>query len=95
MAAIRIESCTLEIDMTPAEGWLVRLLGLVERRGFEVEGVSAEAGPAGRASTIRLTARPRNPERTADVLIPQLRRLYGVHAVRPAAHAMPAMEKAS
>ena len=36
-------TATLEIRMKRTEGSLVRLLGLVGRRGFETEGVSARS----------------------------------------------------
>jgi len=82
MAAIAAAPHTIEIEMQPAEGWLLRVIGLVERRGFEVVSVNAETAIPGRPARLTLSASPRGPERRIDVLQAQLRRLHGVVDVR-------------
>lgn len=54
------------------EGALVRILGLVERRGYKLERVAAEDN----VLTLSITAR--DPGRRLDVLAAQLRRLHDV-----------------
>lgn len=68
----------LSLSLTPCEGALVRVLGLIERRGYPVEAVRSHRG-AGRIEmeiAIGRTARP------LEVLARQLRRLHEVQEVR-------------
>lgn len=65
----------LHIDFTPGEGAVIRVLGLVERRGFELRDLSAHAG------RLTLAVDPRGPGRHLDVLARQLERLVDVIAV--------------
>jgi acetolactate synthase regulatory subunit len=70
----------IEIDFAMAEGAVLRMLGLVERRGFDVRGINmSESGP-GRAS-LALEVAPRDPSRSLDIVAGHLRRLYEVHHV--------------
>ncbi|RST29479.1 acetolactate synthase 3 regulatory subunit domain protein [Sphingomonas ginkgonis] len=69
-------SGTLHIDFTPGEGAIIRALGLIERRGFELRDVAAE----GRRLTVAVE--PRGPGRQLDVLRRQLERLVDVTAVQ-------------
>jgi len=69
---------TLEIDR--AEGSLLRLIGLIERRGFHIEKLELQ-GSAGAARGVRLEVRPAFGERCADNLRRQIDKLYGVRAV--------------
>ena len=66
----------LIIDFRPEEGAVPRIVGLVERRGFELRGI-AMSGNAPRAS-LTLDVAPRDPGRRLDLLNRQLRRLHGV-----------------
>jgi acetolactate synthase II small subunit len=69
----------IQIDFAMAEGALLRMLGLVERRGFEVRGL-AMAERDGRGS-LSLEVRPRDAGRRLDVIAGQLRRLADVRNV--------------
>ena len=63
----------IEIDFAMAEGAVLRMLGLVERRGFEVRGLSM-AERDGRGS-LSIEVRPRDAGRRLEVVAAQLRRL--------------------
>ena len=75
----------ISIRFAPGEGAIGRIVGLVERRGFEcraltmVENVGAEESSATAAMTLDLV--PRDASRRLDVLDLQLKRLIGVTAV--------------
>ena len=69
----------LIIDFRPEEGAVPRIVGLVERRGFELFGISM-TGRSPHAS-LTLDVRPRDPSRRVDLLNRQLRRLDGVSDV--------------
>lgn len=69
----------LTIDFTPAEGAVVRMLGLIERRGYLVRGVAMNEQPAGAALVVDVEAR--DPGRRVQVVAEQLRRLVDVNAV--------------
>jgi acetolactate synthase-1/3 small subunit/acetolactate synthase II small subunit len=69
----------LHVDFDAAEGALLRMVGLVERRGFVVSGVSmAEADGRG---SLSLDVAARDPGRRLDVVAAQLRRLIDVRNV--------------
>ena len=72
-------SARIEIAFAPAEGAVLRMLGLVERRGFEVRAISM-AELAGRGS-LSLDVTPRDSGRRLDVIAAQLRRLNDVQSV--------------
>ncbi|WP_417482942.1 ACT domain-containing protein [Maricaulis sp.] len=83
-------SNTLHVEIFETEGALVRLVGLIERRGFTIASMAMSAASNGSARvTLDLTAR--NGGRQIDILARQVERLFDVHAVsRPgAADAMP------
>ena len=65
----------LIIDFRPEEGAVPRIVGLVERRGFELRGISM----VGNALTLELE--PHDPSRRLDLLDRQLCRLDGVSKV--------------
>lgn len=67
---------TICIDLDHAEGSLPRLIGLIERRGFIIDGLEMRVGPEGRRLTV--TLRPRDATRCIDVLGRQIDRLYGM-----------------
>ena len=69
----------VEIDFAMAEGAVLRMLGLVERRGFDICGISmAETNGHG---SLALAVRPRDASRSLDVLAGHLRRLHDVRQV--------------
>lgn len=74
-------SDTIHIQIDRADGSLQRLIGLVERRGFHIEGVSM--ADAGTARAVALTVRGRDDQRCADALGRQIDRLFGVRRVSP------------
>ncbi len=72
-------SDTIHIQIDRADGSLQRLIGLVERRGFHIDGMSmADEGVSRR---IALTVRGRDAARSIDNLGCQIDRLFGVARV--------------
>ncbi len=69
------------IEYAAQEGAIVRMLGLVERRGFIVRRAAMAEQPCGRRATLALTVEPRDHGRSVDVLARQLSRLHGVARV--------------
>ena len=61
------------------EGAIGRIVGLVERRGFELRGITMTGEATGHKLTLDVTAR--DASRKLDVLDLQLRRLDGVSHV--------------
>jgi acetolactate synthase-1/3 small subunit len=70
---------TFHILIDRAEGSLQRLIGLVERRGFEVERFSMTE--AGMEREVRMSVRARDNGRSSEVLGRQIDRLIGVRRV--------------
>ena len=64
----------LTLLLANAEGALVRVLGLIERRGFALGAMATRATPHGLQLTLTLPAQAR----PADVLLRQIRRLHDV-----------------
>ena len=72
------------IQIDRADGSLQRLIGLVERRGFHIDGMSmADEGPSRR---IALTVRGRDAARSIDNLGCQIDRLFGVARISAPAY---------
>jgi acetolactate synthase regulatory subunit len=69
----------IHVDFDAAEGALLRMVGLVERRGFVVSGVSMAAAD-GRGS-LSLDIAARDPSRRLEVVAAQLQRLIEVRDV--------------
>ena len=69
----------LVISFTPAEGAVIRMLGLVERRGYALRGLAMEE-QANTASLV-LDVEPRDPSRRVEVIARQLDRLVEVNNV--------------
>ena len=67
----------IRIGFRNDEGALIRILGLIERRGYKLERVAAED------NVLTLSITPRDPGRRLDVLAAQLRRLHDVTDVTP------------
>ena len=77
-------SNTIHIQIDRADGSLQRLIGLVERRGFEIHGMAmgdffSETG--GDWRTLALTVASRDGTRCIDNLGRQIDRLFGVRRV--------------
>jgi acetolactate synthase regulatory subunit len=71
----------LVVEFTAEEGALVRMLGVVERRGFIVRRTVMAELPCGRRATLALTVEPRDAGRSVETLALQLGRLHGVSRV--------------
>ena len=69
----------IEIDFDAGEGALLRMVGLVERRGFVVGAVGMKAEEGRGALSLDVIAR--DPSRRLDVVAGQLRRLHEVRNV--------------
>ena len=69
----------IEIQFAPAEGAVLRMLGLVERRGFEVRGIEMAQGEG--QGSLSLQVEPRDPSRQLPIVAAQLRRLIEVQSV--------------
>ena len=69
----------LVISFTPAEGAVVRMLGLVERRGYSLRGVTMDERADG--ASIVIDVKPRDSSRRVDVVARQLDRLVEVNSV--------------
>ncbi|MGY6662145.1 MAG: ACT domain-containing protein [Glycocaulis sp.] len=69
----------IDIDFLPAEGAVVRLIGLVERRGYELDAMSY--APASTTHRLTMTVRPRPGPRRIETLKAQIARMYGVTSV--------------
>ncbi len=69
----------LIIAFRDEEGAVARIVGLVERRGFELRGIALAGEAAGPKLTLDIAAR--DASRRLDVLELQLRRLDGVSQV--------------
>lgn len=72
----RVDRATPELNLLLAdnEGALVRLLGLIERRGFRLGTVSTHPTPRGTRLSLTLAS----DDRPADVLLRQVSRLHDV-----------------
>lgn len=64
------------IAFAPGEGAVVRMLGLVERRGFQVRSIVMSEG------SMTLDVEARDASRKLDMLDLQLRRLHEVRDVQ-------------
>jgi acetolactate synthase-1/3 small subunit/acetolactate synthase II small subunit len=67
------------INFTPAEGAVIRMLGLIERRGYALRGIFMEERANGASMTIDVE--PRDPSRRVEVIARQLDRLIEVNNV--------------
>lgn len=74
------------VEFAPMEGAVLRMVGLVERRGFRVRGIDMNEQPCGRRASLTLDIVPHDASRSVDVLELQLRRLHGVSSVSPSVY---------
>jgi acetolactate synthase-1/3 small subunit len=66
----------IHLELDRAEGSLPRIIGLIERRGFHIDGMTMDGEGTHRALAIHV--RPYDASRRIDVLSRQIDRLYGV-----------------
>ena len=71
---------TLHIEFEPSEGALLRLIGLIERRGYSVRGLALPE-TAGSSMHLDMALTPHETGRDIGVLSRQIRRLVGVRQV--------------
>lgn len=83
----------LHIRFKPAEGAVIRIIGLIERRGFLVRGIDLPRTPQMEPATLSLDVKPRDADRRLDVLCAQLARLHDILAVE--IETAPALEKSA
>ena len=69
----------LTIDFTPAEGAVVRMIGLVERRGYFVRGLAMNEQAD--SASLTMDVEPRDANRRVQVVAAQLGRLVDVKHV--------------
>jgi acetolactate synthase regulatory subunit len=70
---------TLRMNMHKAEGSIIRLLGLIERRGFSVTTMNARSDDA--AQQLEITVQLHSTGRSVEVLTRQIEKLYDVRTV--------------
>jgi acetolactate synthase regulatory subunit len=75
----------LTIDFTPAEGAMVRMLGLIERRGYLLRNVAMNED--GGTASLVIDVQPLDSSRRVEVVAQQLGRLIDVNKV---SHSTPA-----
>ncbi len=71
----------LTIDLDMAEGALLRVLGVVERRGFMIKSVAMNEHADGALASMIVEVVPRGAERRLDVLVPFVQRLHEVRSI--------------
>ncbi|WBQ11668.1 hypothetical protein L2D00_07335 [Hyphomonadaceae bacterium BL14] len=86
-------TCRIDIDFRPGEGAVLRLIGLVERRGFVVRALTLPETRAGASARLTLHVAPRDPARRVETVCAQLAKMYDVVAVTSAQ--LQALEAAS
>lgn len=77
---------TISIELDRADGTLQRLIGLVERRGFHIEGMSLTDIEGVRR--LDLTVRGRDANRSTDILGRQIDRMIGATRIAAASPEM-------
>jgi acetolactate synthase-1/3 small subunit len=70
---------TLTLNIDRADGSLQRLIGLVERRGFHIDGMALR--DEGAARRVEMTVRARDANRCPRTLGRQIDRLFGITRV--------------
>jgi acetolactate synthase regulatory subunit len=70
----------VHVDFAMAPGAVPRMIGLVERRGFDLLALAMDRAPGGEARLL-LDVAPRDRGRSLEVLAGQLRRLHEVSSV--------------
>ncbi|MGH6871383.1 MAG: ACT domain-containing protein [Rhizomicrobium sp.] len=70
---------TIHIELDRTEGSLQRLIGLIERRGFHIDGLTMQG--SGEHCAVAIEVRPRDASRHVDVLGRQIDRMFGARRV--------------
>jgi acetolactate synthase-1/3 small subunit len=71
----------IHLELDRAEGSLQRIIGLIERRGFHIDGMTM--GGEGAHRSLAVHVRPTDTSRQIDVLSRQIDKLYGVRRSVP------------
>jgi acetolactate synthase-1/3 small subunit/acetolactate synthase II small subunit len=82
------------IDFNRTEGSVLRLIGMVERKGFDVTSVIMPRTAAA-SSRLTLGIAARDAGRRFDTLSRHVAKVYGVTGVQATEHQTPLMERAS
>ena len=69
----------IEIQFTPTEGSVLRLIGTVERRGYDVEALTMTSGEG--LASLAMDVRGRDDTRRLEIVAGHLRRLTDVRSV--------------
>jgi len=77
-------TCRIDIDFRRGEGAVLRLIGLVERRGFVVRALTLPETRAGASARLTLHLAPRDAGRRVETICAQLAKMYEVEAVASA-----------
>ena len=77
-------SDTIHIQIDRADGSLQRLIGLIERRGFHIDGMTLRE--EGSARRVDMAVRGRDSGRCVETLGRQIDRLLGMHRAPEADH---------
>jgi acetolactate synthase II small subunit len=70
---------TLRMNIYKVEGAIIRLLGLIERRGFAVTAMNAHTDEA--SQQVEITVHLHSTGRSVDTLARQIGKLYDVRSV--------------
>lgn len=70
---------TLRMSIHKVEGAMIRLLGLIERRGFSVTAMNAHSDES--TQQVEITLQLRSCGRSVDILTRQIEKLYDVRSV--------------
>lgn len=70
---------TLQMTIQQVEGAIIRLLGLIERRGFSVRAMKAHSDDA--AQQVEITVDVFSAGRSVETLARQIEKLYDVRSV--------------
>lgn len=79
----------IECEIDQAEGSLIRVLGVVERRGYKIEHLTVQP----LCKSLYLVQFSVDSDRDADILVKQLARLIDVQSVRCADKEKPQYEE--
>ena len=71
----------LTLSFTKSEGALIRLIGMVERKGWEVCAISMDHAEQDGTAEMTLTLTPRDETRSLEVLCRHIEKMHDVSAV--------------
>lgn len=74
----------LTIDFAPSEGSVVRIVGLIERRGYQLVGMTMRGDV--HAASLNVEIEPRDADRRAPVLAQHISKLVNVSNVTIGRH---------